>query len=47
MSVASAPSIADQFQHLKVTIGNSTIEVPKGIDPTTFETIVRILKDQC
>jgi len=32
---------------LKVNIGHSIIEVSKGFDPTTFETVVRILKEQC
>lgn len=37
----------DDSRSLKVTIGHSTIEVPKGFDPTTFESVVRILKEQC
>src|SRR5690554_6251918 len=32
---------------IKVTIGHSTIEVTSGFDPTTFESVVRILKEQC
>lgn len=32
---------------LKVTIGQSTIEVAPGFDPETFESVVRILASQC
>lgn len=37
----------EKIQPLKITIGHSSIEVAPGFDPTTFETVVRILKEQC
>lgn len=32
---------------LRVTIGNSTIEVAEGFDPNTFKEVVRILSQKC
>lgn len=46
-SVVPTPSEVTEVKPLKVTIGHSTIEINPGFDLTTFETVVRILKEQC
>ncbi|AZO94889.1 hypothetical protein [Halocella sp. SP3-1] len=44
---APAENKDNETKIIKVTIGQAIIEVVPGFDSNTFETLVRILKEQC
>jgi hypothetical protein len=48
-TVTPAPkeNTVNEAQTIKVTIGQAIIEIVPGFDSNTFETLVRILKEQC
>ncbi|QTL97702.1 hypothetical protein GM661_18025 [Iocasia frigidifontis] len=44
---ARAENNNSETKTIKITIGQAIIEVVPGFDSNTFETLIRILKEQC